>query len=188
MLAKILILFEACISGVFAPSRSSEITLLSIGIFAQCENEENRNEFNLNSVRYKEAVGNLPNVILEEAEDKYKEKSFFKIEFISYDVCNSTEELISILSNILLNETFFRQSKHTNYLKQNIFLLHAYVPKEMSKLIQEMTSLCKFVKFCAPVSCDENYMVESSNDYSKYLFELVNISISTMEKFDVLVD
>eukprot|EP00111_Clytia_hemisphaerica_P018412 TCONS_00054447-protein len=168
-----ILIFTTCISEAFGTSQSSEVTLLSVGIFSLCENEGTRMEFNLNAERYKEAIGNLPNVVSQYVEDTHKREPYFNIEFISFDVCKSTERLVTVLTNILLNETFFRRSKHTNLLKQNIFLLHAYVSKEMSKMIQEMTSLSKFVKLCAPVSCDENYIIQSSETSSKYLIDFL---------------
>ena len=165
------ILLLLSIEMVF-PHTSSQ-HLISVGLFSLCENSTEQTIFNKKALYYKGQYTNLPEYAKKRIIELNNKTDFsVAVDFISFDVCNDSNILVEHLITILLQKEFFYQGEDAK--KQRVFLLHAFVPPFMSKLIEEITSGVEFVKLCAPVNCDERFLLQLSEDYSQYLFELLH--------------
>ena len=153
---------------------SSQIPhVISVGLFSLCENSTNLTLFNQKALYYKNLYTKLPRHTKEKVIELNNKTDFsFGVDFIYFDVCNDPHLLVEHLLTILLRREFFHQG--SNMKEQRVFLLHAFIPPFMSKLIEEITSGVDFVKLCAPVNCDKRFLLQQSEDYSQYLFDLLH--------------
>ena len=159
----IAVLFLLC-----SPSYSRRV--ISVGLFSLCENSTNRTPFNEMASYYKDLYTKLPGLALKRLIELSNKTDFMTgVDFVSFDVCNNSNTLLEHLLTILLQNEFF----HEGLKQDRVFLLHAFVPPFMSKLIKEVASFEDFVKLCAPVSCDQRFLLQFSEDYSQYLLLLL---------------
>ena len=99
----------------------------------------------------------------------------------SFDVCNSTNELLNILVNVSLDsEYFFPVSTNTfaggswSASTMNLIILLGYVTEPQSKLIMETMIFMEAPRICMPLPCDDRVAIKTPVTYSVTLMNLMD--------------
>ena len=147
--------------------------MVSVGLFSACDNKTNRTPFNEMASYYRDVYTKLPDLVAQRLTDVSNRTNFvIGVDFVSFDVCNDTDLLVKHLLTVLLRKDFFHDEDNQRR-SMRVFLLHAFIPPFMSRLIQRIASFESFIKLCAPISCDRRFLVQRSLDYSQYLKQLL---------------
>ena len=120
-------------------------------------------------------------------------------DYISFDVCYNKTLLLETLINIFLDIDYFRDNhpldvantkdedsddNDESSIKKkrfNIIVLFAYVPEDMSKIIESISSLNEFPRLCKPFGCDKRHTILDIPKYTSYLLE----NLERLKWFDV---
>ena len=183
LICTILIIFtlhRRCLSGIsdYSPSNFDyNVKLLNqyqtVGFFSRCDGEGGEQ-------------GTTFNTRAKQVESWINETLAFQkmYNFITHDVCNDTDLLVRLITDLVLDDRNFFHSEHLNGTNQkevlssrdqNIILIVAYVSEEMSKMIQEIAgNLYPLIaKLCEPFQCDEHFTAVKMNGFIGQISDFV---------------
>ena len=107
--------------------------------------------------------------------------------FISYDVCNYTDLLVQLITDLLLDRKYYLSLSTTNHEitdqnkalssnDQNIIIVIAYVTEEMSNIIRRVLGNLHHIiaRLCIPHQCDDRFPFSEMDDYIGQITDFVS--------------
>ena len=132
-------------------------TFITIGFFSSCHGNESASSNPFHQMAretQKQSIGSL----------EYNKN--YNLRF--FDVCNDTDYLVQLMSDLFLEKTYYLDSDGGAVLKeQNIILITAYVTDTMSTLIERIVEPLHplIARLCLPRNCDYRYPYFNVQDY-----------------------
>ena len=143
----------------------------TVGFFSSCFglNSRSLNEIHINA---RESQKEIPKVLT------YWNNRNFQ----AYDVCNNTDYLVELITDMFLNEKYFLINGEVSK-EQNIIFVLAYVTQEMSILIERIIGTLHptIARLCLPHNCDHRYPNFKLQEYTLQIADF----LTRFEMYDV---